>query len=108
MNSSAEYTPVVKGEIVCRPTSWTDVIKFFAFNYGLHVLTIVSAPGSGTVTNAVGAAIALLLPFSGICTALEIINRFTWSKSDDLHTAQSAGALCMVMPWSSDVIHSTV
>lgn len=95
MNNSTEF---VKGQIVCRPTSWTDVITFVVFNYGLHALTIVSTPGSRTFTTAVYSAIALLLPFSGVCSALAIVQRFEWSKADEQQTAHNAGALCMVVP----------
>lgn len=104
MNSSSELSELsefidgTKGQTVCRSAVWTDVLKFFLFNYGLHVFTVLSAPGSGPTTEFVNAVTALLLPFSGTITAASIIYNFARGKSGDLKTAQAAGALCMVVP----------
>lgn len=85
-------------QTICRPTDWTDVAKFFLLNYGLHALTVLSSPGSGTVLMITNAVAAILLPFSGILTAIRAVYRFAWSESDQLQTAHKAGALCMVLP----------
>lgn len=87
-----------KGETICRPTTWVDVLKFFIFNYGLHVLTVVTAPGSRAAPTAIRAISALLLPLSGTFTALDVIHRFARGQSGDLQTAHRAGALCMFLP----------
>lgn len=85
-------------ESICRPTVWTDVLKFFLFNYGLHVFTVLAAPGSGTVTTFVNSITALLLPYSGIVTAANVMYHFARGESSDLRAAHKAGALCMVVP----------
>lgn len=97
MNSSATITGV-KGQVVCRPTEWTDVAKFFVFNYGLHALTVVSAPGSGILELIANTAVAIVLPFSGTVKAITAIYRLARSEPNPLETAQKAGALCMVIP----------
>lgn len=97
-----DSTPTVllgtKGQTVCHPTTIIDVLKFFLFNYGLHVLTVVTSPGSKAVPNAIRAVGALLLPFSGTYTALDVIHRFARGQPGDLNTAHRAGALCMLLP----------
>lgn len=98
MDPSAELILGTKGQVVCRPTVWTDVLKFFLFNYGLHVFTVLSAPGSGPTTEFVNAVTALLLPFSGTITAVNVIYHFARGETGDLKTAHKAGALCMVVP----------
>lgn len=88
-----------KGEMVCWPATFADIARFFAFNYGLHVFTMISAPGSGVINNIVTAIITLFMPFSGILLALRVISdRFKRGFLDDLHTAHRAGALCMAVP----------
>lgn len=87
-----------KGQTVCIPTTWTDIAKFFAFNYGLHVFTVISAPGSGGIQTVITCIFALLMPFTGVLTALEVIFRWRPKRLDDLHTAHRAGALCMLVP----------
>lgn len=83
---------------LCRAAVWTDVLKFFLFNYGLHVFTVLAAPGSGTITTCVNAVTALLLPYSGIVTAANIMYHFALGEPSDLRAAHKAGALCMVVP----------
>lgn len=98
MDPPTEVIDGIKGQMVCRAAVWTDVLKFFLFNYGLHVFTVLSAPGSGPTTEFVNAITAILLPFSGTITAVNVIYNFARGKSGDLQTAQAAGALCMVVP----------
>lgn len=98
MNTPREVIIGKKGQTVCSPTTWTDVARFFAFNYGLHVFTVVSSPGSGGVRTIITSIFALLMPFTGILTAIEVIFRWRPKRLDDLHTAQRAGALCMLVP----------
>lgn len=98
MNSEAGYITAKKGQAVCRPSTWTDIGLFFAFNYGLHVITMVSPPGSSPFYNFTTALLSLLLPFSGIGTALQVIyRRGIQSASSDLQIAHRAGALCMLI-----------
>lgn len=93
-----KFIPGIRGQIVCRPSDWVDVLKFFVFNYGLHVLTIVTIPGGKAVPYIIRSLGALLLPFSGTFTALDVIHRFARGQSGDLATAHRAGALCMFLP----------
>lgn len=98
MDASDQVIFGTKGQTICRPTTWLDVLKFFIFNYGLHALTVVSAPGSKSIPTAIRTLSALLLPFSGTLTALDVIHRFARGQSGDLQTAHRAGALCMFLP----------
>lgn len=98
MNSTTPVVIGAKGQTVCRPPTWTDVLAFYAFNYGLHVFTMLSAPGSTPLNDLVTAVLALFMPFTGILTALRVIfNRWERGTLDDLHTAHRAGALCMAV-----------
>lgn len=98
MDSATDTITGKKGQIVCRPSTWTDLILFFVFNYGLHVFTMLSPPGSPPIYDLATALSSLFLPFSGILTALKIIRyRGEGGASDDLQTAHRAGALCMLI-----------
>jgi hypothetical protein len=86
------------GDVVCRSVGWMDVVKFFILNYGLHAFTVVSTPGDSTLPKIVTVLGALLLPFSGVMAAFEVIFRFKFGRLDSLNAAQEAGALCMIVP----------
>lgn len=96
--NGTEVLSGTKGQTICRNAVWSDVLKFFLFNYGLHVFTVLAAPGSGRVTRFVNAVTAVLLPYSGIVTAASIMYHFARGESDELQAAHKAGALCMVVP----------
>lgn len=96
MNTTAPII-VTKGQEVCRPADWTDVAKFFVFNYGLHALTVLSAPGAGIAEMVINTIVAIVLPFTGTYKAITAIYRFARSGPNPLKTAQKSGALCMVV-----------
>lgn len=88
---------VIKGQEICRLAEWTDVAKFFIFNYALHALTVLSSPGAGAVETIVNTLVATILPFTGTRKAIEAIYRFARSESSPLLTAHLSGALCMIV-----------
>lgn len=97
MPSIPEVTVGVKGQLVCRPTGWVDVIKFFLLNYGLHALTVHPQP-EGTLLTAVLATVsAMIAPFTGMMGAIKAIYRLARSEPDALKVAQYSGSLCLVL-----------
>lgn len=47
MDSPVGANAVIKGDFVCRPAWWLDVVKFLVLNLGLHALTVEHAPRAG-------------------------------------------------------------
>lgn len=86
-----------KGELICRPTTWIDITKFFLLDYVLHAFTVPTPPGSGVLESMVFALMSIVLPFSSILRANFGIRKFSQSQSTDLNAAHEAGALCMVI-----------
>lgn len=98
MNSTDTTIDASKGQRVCWDSSWQDVIRFFFLNYGLHAFTILVIPGSSTSSSFSQRVISLLVPVIGSIYAIETIVYGTRRGRDDLHTALSAKALCMIVP----------
>lgn len=87
-----------KGDTICRSTDWTDIAKFFLLNYGLHALTVVSAPGATRLTATIAAVVSICMPSYGVAAALAVLTSLTIRKETELETALRARALCMVIP----------
>lgn len=87
-----------KGDVVCRPGDWMDVAKFFLFNFLVHAVTVVNAPGAKTLRSVNTSLTAILLPFSGAYRAFQSMAFYRWAKEDDLHIALRAQALCTTIP----------
>lgn len=96
--NTTDVISATKGQLVCRPTGWLDVLKFFLLNYGLHAITIVSTPGGGRIVMVTHTVAAILLPFSGTLKAIGVIYRFARLEKHPLLIAHKAGALCAVVP----------
>lgn len=75
-----------------------DVAKFFLFNFVVHALTVVNAPGAKTLRSVNASLTAILLPFSGAYRAFQAMAFYRWEKEDDLHIALRAQALCTPIP----------
>lgn len=99
MDSPGGGNAVIKGDFVCRPAWWLDVVNFLVLNLGLHALTVKHAPGAGIFHKTVNIINSILLPYSGIGSALATIS---WCivgyEKHPLDVAKRAGALCIVQP----------
>lgn len=103
LNSSTKFLAGTAGQVVCRPAQWTDVVKFFLLNYGLHAITVITRPGDTTWPSMTATILTIFVPFSGIHRALTQIYKFPRSEGDALQTARKAGALCAVVaPYHGD------
>jgi len=97
MSSSDPTSFGRKGDIVCRPTEWSDVVKFFLLNYGLHAFTAFSHPGSSTLHTVCNVISSILVPYSGMYRALDAIVTSMMIANNSLEDAANAGALCMML-----------
>lgn len=97
-NASTIITTGKKGDVVCRPGDWIDVAKFFLFNFVVHAVTVVNAPGAKPLRSMNASLTAILLPFSGAYRAFQSMAFYRWQKEDDLHIALRAQALCTPIP----------
>lgn len=91
-----------KGEIICRPTEWADVAKFFLFNYGLHAFTVLLEPGSGILQSMTTAIASILMPYAGMSRAFLAIALSMIPTANPLEKAKYA--LCMVVPQPEEKI----
>lgn len=98
MSSSAVSSDGFKGQTICRPTDWMDILKFFFLNYGLHALTVLTEPGDTSFVLVSRSLLALFLPMTGALRALDVIFAYARGEKDPLTVALSSGALCMVRP----------
>lgn len=94
-----------KPNMLCVPTTATDVLVFFA-NYIAHAATAKLKPGANRLLLAILCIRSLLYPVEGINNAFNSIYRWCWRRLDvfpyftadvnSLETAKRAGALVMV------------
>lgn len=89
-----------KGDVICRPSHWSDVAMFFLANYALHAFTVLTDPGSGAFITMCDCVRAILLPYTGSVKALIYISEFAIGGKTTLERAKRARALCMVVPTS--------
>jgi len=83
--------------LICKPTTWTDIIVFFLGNYLAHAATIKSLPGEYAGSFSFAVVVALLFPPTGMARGLSAIFSFSKLSKTDLQSAARAGALCMVV-----------
>ncbi|RPB21311.1 hypothetical protein L211DRAFT_450118 [Terfezia boudieri ATCC MYA-4762] len=85
-------------QLVCRPSTWTDIAKFFLLNYGLHAVTVITPPGTRPIGSLFTIIAAVFIPSWGILTALDKFERGAGRTrgASELDIAHRAGALCMV------------
>lgn len=96
MNSTQEG--LGRGSKVCRPADWMDVMTFFVVNFGLHALTVITAPGDSPFRCAQLILMAIIAPFSGIVPACDKLQRMAGLGQNDLEMALMSEALCMLVP----------
>ncbi|KAE9380794.1 hypothetical protein N431DRAFT_552886 [Stipitochalara longipes BDJ] len=100
--------------LLCTPTSWTDIVVFFLGNYVAHAATVPSFHGESWIQPAVDRGHAVLAPgyglFRGICMLLTLA---IFGKSE-LEVASRAQAIFMVTrgddwkPQDGDVIPNSL
>lgn len=86
-----------RGDLVCRPVHWTDIVKFLLFNFVLHAVTVIPRPGDGIVASTMNRLFSFFLPLFGSTQALEAIHNFARGQKHPLQIAHRAGALCMLL-----------
>lgn len=96
MNVSTDGFTAHKGDEVCRPTDWVDILKFIFFNFILHAVTVKSYPGSSTVLRCLDIFTGVCLPLLGASRAILSIYWSPCGEPGDLKAALRAGAVCMV------------
>jgi hypothetical protein len=89
--------PRSNGPCQSGPTSWETVALFYLLNYGAHVSTVKSLPGDTWQKTTLRAVLALVLPYTGICSACLAIARSKIGGESDLHHALRAKALRTVV-----------
>lgn len=87
-----------RGDLVCRPVHWMDIVRFIVFNFVLHAVTVMSTPGEGIGRSIANRLIALFLPIVGTMGAVRTIYRYARGEPTPLSVALRAQALCMIEP----------
>ncbi|EON66749.1 hypothetical protein W97_05995 [Coniosporium apollinis CBS 100218] len=90
--------------LLCTPTSWTNIVSFYLGNYLAHAATVKSPPGgrtAGMIADVVGSL--LFPPFMALRGVQAITSMAIWPifGKSDLRTATRAGALCMIVRTTS-------
>lgn len=83
--------------LLCTPSSWTDVLTFYLGNYVAHAATVISLPGESTISTIKVSLSALLFPTSGLLRGMLAISTFAMFAKTDLQKAARSRALCMVI-----------
>lgn len=90
--------------LICQPATALDIIGFFVSNYIAHLFSLKWDPAETWKERAIGMAIALFYPASGLVCALESLHhKFRGCMvnglriKNELEEAHRAGALCMVV-----------
>ena len=84
-------------QILCTPSTWTDVAKFLLVNYVAHAATLKSLPGESTLSVLKNSVCSLLFPISGVRRGVNAIYQRAIFAKTPLEAAAKAGALCMVV-----------
>ncbi|KAJ6440276.1 hypothetical protein O9K51_06066 [Purpureocillium lavendulum] len=91
------YTHNGDCSLLCKPSTWKDIIVFFLGNYGAHVATIFTRPGQSTLAWGFSLLLALCFPGAGVLTGLQAITSRALFAPTELTRAVRAGALCIVV-----------
>ncbi|KND86342.1 hypothetical protein TOPH_09018 [Tolypocladium ophioglossoides CBS 100239] len=83
--------------LLCKPTSWKDILIFFLGNYGAHAATVIGRPGQSRLTWMFTLVLALCFPGTGVVTGLTAIFSRALLAPTELTRAARAGALCIVV-----------
>jgi hypothetical protein len=83
--------------LLCTPTSWTDVIVFFLGNYAAHAATIYSFFYETKWDKRFNALRALFIPAFGFQRAIFLIMSFAILGKSDLEVATRSGVLVMLV-----------
>ena len=82
--------------LICVPTTWHDILLFFATNYAAHAATALSMPGETSFEAVLVLVACLILPASALSRSYRAIVLHASLKSDCLERAARSNALCMV------------
>jgi len=83
-------------ELVCVPTTWTDIAIFLLTNYAAHALSLKSSSGEPALSAGFFGILALLYPFTGIWRGCQGISCAAIFANNVLDQALRARALCVV------------
>ena len=87
-----------ESNVVCKATSWTDLLVFYGVNYLAHAATMKTLPGESVFEKAFTMAYTLLLPATSVFKAASAIRRIAIKNGrSELRGAARAGALCTVI-----------
>jgi len=88
--------------LICRDSTWVDILVFYLGNYVAHAGTVVTKPGQSPLTSLATIINAMLFPGSGIVNGMDAILTFAKSGNTNLQVAARAGALCAVVKVQSE------
>jgi hypothetical protein len=84
-------------DVLCLPSSWTDILSFFVANYFAHAATVRNPPGTNSKSKFGHLSTSLLFPAWGLSRAISDILGFSYFVESDLEAVARAGAFCMVI-----------
>lgn len=84
-------------DLLCSPTSWTDVASFFLGNFFSHAATVVVYPGEPVWIVVFNMLLAVLFPSLGLGRGILAIRRASVFYKDPVRQATRSRAMCMVV-----------
>jgi hypothetical protein len=83
--------------LLCTPTSWSDIAIFFLGNFVAHAATVHSFPGENLRSRVFNRVFALFMPGYGLFRGIAMISTFAAFGKTNLEVATRAGNLFMVV-----------
>lgn len=84
--------------LLCRPTTWINILVFYLGNYGAHAVTITTQPGQSIYDTLLAIAHAIVFPGTGTLRGLRKIRSFARFGATPLEVAARAHAIYTVIP----------
>lgn len=75
-------------ELLCVPSRWTDVAKFFIANIVAHAATVQASPGEPLVRGGLAMLLAIIFPSSGVARGFDAILRHAIKGSTPVQQAK--------------------
>lgn len=101
----------VSGDVVCKPTTWHDVLVFLLANFVAHTATIPQTPGIKWYISIQWTLIASFLPFFTLFSSIDRLVEHFSHGGNDLRNARAAGAVVLVArrtEWRPDSTSGTI
>ncbi|EIW78138.1 hypothetical protein CONPUDRAFT_145483 [Coniophora puteana RWD-64-598 SS2] len=93
--TAASAAPIY-AKVICKTTTYLDIVVFFVTNYITHAATVPSTAGTKWYSTATWTIVCIFLPFAGLGKSLGLFFRYVQCRQNDMEKALARGALILV------------